>query len=114
MSKVKINLEWDDGDGLVKQGILIPENTPSKVIEQAMEIALATGEDEVAKFIEVFNAYGYEAEIEEIKVAYTFSCPILSEETQAKLEDEEEYMKLLEQIKNSSEKERDILFESLK
>ncbi len=79
-----------------------------------MEIALATGEDEVAKFIEVFNAYGYEAEIEEIKVAYTFSCPILSEETQAKLEDEEEYRKLLEQIKNSSEKERDILFESLK
>ena len=43
-----------------------------------------------------------EAEIEEIKVAYTFSCPILSEETQAKLEDEEEYRKLLEQIKNSS------------
>lgn len=59
----KIRLEWSHYDSWTFEDLLVQKDYPDDEIEDSINLALAWGEDEVNKFIEISAKKGYKAEL---------------------------------------------------
>jgi hypothetical protein len=63
VSTRKIRLEWSHFDTWTFEDLTVPTNYPENEIKDSINLALAYGEDEVNKFIEISKNKGYEVNL---------------------------------------------------
>jgi len=59
MKKRKIRLEWEVDGKKTWEDYLVPKETPSNVIQRAIDIALLTHNNESEVFVSIMNNFGY-------------------------------------------------------